>query len=165
MTVLADYTAEEQRVLLRSLSAAALAISAASPGRSVETASEGVAAAEFVLGSEGVYLDNTLIGSILFELSRRARADEPFPSFTDQAVEDNALPRALDVLRAADALLRAKSSPKESAEYRQWLMAIARRTAEAGKEGGNFLGWGGVQVNEVERDMLAQVAQILGVEA
>jgi hypothetical protein len=165
MTVLADYTQEEQRVLLRSMSAAAVAISAASPGRGVETASEGVAAAEFVLGSEGDYLDNTLIGSILFELSRRARAEEPFPNFTDQAVAEDALPNALDALRAANTLLDAKSPPDEANEFRQWLMGIATHTAQAGKEGGNFLGWGGVQVNEAERDMLAQIAAILGIPA
>ncbi len=165
MTVLADYTPEEQQLLLRSMSAAAVAISAASPGRGVETASEGVAAAEYVLASEGDYLDNTLIGSILFELNRRARAEEPFPSFTDQAEEADALPRALDSLRALGPLLLAKSTPDEANEFRQWLMGIATHTAEAGKEGGNFLGWGSVQVNDAEKAMLAQIAEILGVPA
>ena len=163
MTVLADYTQEEQQILLRSMSASAVAISAASPGRGVETASEGVAAAEYVLGSEGDYLDNTLIGSILYELNRRARADEPFPSFTDQAESVDALPSALDTLRAVMPVLAAKSTPDESNEFRAWLVGIATHTAEAGKEGGNFLGWGGVPVNDVERAMLAQIAEILDI--
>lgn len=165
MTVLSDYTVDEQQIILRSLSAAAIAVAAASPGRSVETASEGVAAAKFILDSEGAYLDNTLIGSILFDLERRARAQESFPSFTEQAVAADALPQALDALRAVSALLSAKSGGKEALEFREWLMQIAAHTAEAGKEGDNFLGWGGVKVNDAERAMLEQIAQILGVSA
>ncbi len=165
MTVLSDFSPTEQHVLFRSISASALAVSAASPGRGHETASEGVAAAEYVMSSEGDYLRNTLIGSVLFELDRRVKAGETFPSFTDEAVEVNALPHALDALRAVMSLLSAKSDPKESLEYRQWLQQIALRTAEAGKEGGNFLGWGSVQVNDAERAVLAQIAQILDLPA
>lgn len=164
MTILSEYTAEEQLVLLSSPSAAAVAISAASPGRGVETANEGVAAAEYVLGSEGAYLDNTLIGSILFELNRRARAEEPFPNFTEQAAAVDALPQALDALRAATALLAARSSAKESLEFRQWLLQIAAHTAEAGKEGDNILGWDGVQINDAERATLARIGEVLDLQ-
>ncbi len=45
MTVYADYTSDEQRLLRASLQAAAVAVSAASPGRTEETVSEGYAAA------------------------------------------------------------------------------------------------------------------------
>lgn len=165
MTILSEYTAEEQQLLLGSVSAAGVAISAASPGRGAETASEGVAAAEFILDSEGAYLDNTLIGSILFELKRRAKAEEPFPSFTDQVEATDALPHALDVLRAVTALLAARSGAQEALELRQWLLQIAARTAESGKEGSSFMGWGGVQVNDAERAMLAQIGQILDLPA
>ncbi len=145
------------------MSAAAVAISAASPGRGFDTAGDGVAAAEFVLGSEGAYLDNTLIGSILYELNRRARADEAFPSFTDQVESADALPNALDALRDVAPLLAARSTPDESSDFRAWLVGIATHTAEAGKEGGNFMGWGDRQVNDAERAMLAQFAEILQV--
>ena len=68
-------------------------------------------------------------------------------------------------MRAVVTLLNSRSDPKESLEYRQWLLQIAVRTAEAGKEGGNFLGWGSVQVNDAERAMLAQITTILELPA
>ena len=52
----------------------------------------------------------------------------------------------------------------EAAGYKQWLMNIAVRTAQAGKEGGNFLGWGAVEVNDVERAALRDLAALLGID-
>ena len=51
---------------------------------------------------------------------------------------------------------------READGYKQWLLEIARRTTEAGKEGGNILGRGAVLVNEAERVALAEVAAALG---
>ena len=73
MSVYADYTPEEQQVLLRSLQAAAVAISAASLGRKVETASEGFAAASYITDRSAAQVDNTLIGSVQFALDERVR--------------------------------------------------------------------------------------------
>jgi hypothetical protein len=61
MSVLSDYTAEEQSLLLRSLRATAIAISAASPGRKTETISEGFAAASYIMEVREPYLANSLI--------------------------------------------------------------------------------------------------------
>ena len=43
-------------------------------------------------------------------------------------------------------------------------MNIAVETSKAGKEGGNFLGWGGEMVNDAERAALKEVAQVLGIQ-
>ncbi|HKZ91484.1 MAG TPA: hypothetical protein VJZ50_05040 [Candidatus Limnocylindrales bacterium] len=52
MSVYGELSDDERRLLRASLEAAAVAISAASPGRSEETASEGFAAASFVSSGE-----------------------------------------------------------------------------------------------------------------
>jgi hypothetical protein len=57
-----------------------------------------------------------------------------------------------------------QKSPAEADELKQWLMTIANRTAEAGKEGG-FLGIGGTRVSEKEKTELAALASALGVSA
>ena len=106
MSVLSDYSADEQRLLLRSLSAAAEVISAASPGRDRETASEGVAAATYILESRSEYLDNSLVSSIQYELERRAASDQPFPNFHERAptvpgARENALAILHDVVALA----------------------------------------------------------------
>jgi hypothetical protein len=165
MSVLADYTPEQQQLLLRSLEAASVAIAAASLGSARETISEGFAAASYVMESRGTYLDNTLIQSIQYALEARAAADEKFPDFVAVASAPGAKEHALTTLRQATALLNAKSSPEEAAGFKEWLMNIAVRTTEAGKEGGNFLGWGAVAVNDAERAALKEIADILGVQA
>ncbi|HEY7094786.1 MAG TPA: hypothetical protein VH393_16505 [Ktedonobacterales bacterium] len=57
-----------------------------------------------------------------------------------------------------------QKSPAEADEFKQWLMTIANRTAEAGKEGG-FLGIGGTRVSEKEKTELAALASALGASA
>ncbi|MCO5210582.1 MAG: hypothetical protein M9936_12845 [Caldilinea sp.] len=163
MTTLTDYTPDEQQLLLRSLQAAAVAVSAASLGRKTETVSEGFAAASFIMERSQATVDNTLITSIQFALEERAKHDQPFPSFEKAVTAPGAEADAMETLRQVAALLAEKSTADEAHGFKAWLMEIAQRTAAAGKEGGNFFGRGAVQVNDAERDALAQIGQVLGV--
>jgi hypothetical protein len=76
---------------------------------------------------------------------------------------DEAKKKAVDGCVAAATIVTQKS-PAEADEFKQWLMTIANRTAEAAKEGG-FLGIGGTQVSEKEKTELAALASALGVSA
>ncbi|HHY55824.1 MAG TPA: hypothetical protein GYA08_10345, partial [Chloroflexi bacterium] len=60
MNLFTDYTSEEQQLLLRSLQAAAVAVSAASLGRKTETISEGFAAASFIMERTQATVGNPL---------------------------------------------------------------------------------------------------------
>lgn len=163
MTTLTDYTPDEQQLLLRSLQAAAVAVSAASLGRKTETVSEGFAAASFIMERSQATVDNTLITSIQFALDERARHDQPFPSFEKAVMSPGAEDDAMETLHQVNTLLAEKSTPDEAHGFKTWLMEIAQRTAAAGKEGGNFFGSGAVQINDAERAALAQIGQVLGV--
>ena len=66
----------------------------------------------------------------------------------------------LDRIKEAEALVAAKATAEEAQAYRQMLMAVASRTAEASKEGG-FFGFGGVQVSSAEQSFLNEVQQVL----
>ena len=165
MTVIADYTEEEQQLLRSAVEAAAVAISAASPGRKEETVSEGFAAADFVLKSQPAYVGNTLVTSILVELQERIKDERPFPDYVDVASAPGALDESMVVLGRVVKLLDAKAAPEEAEGYKRWLLDIARAVAEAGKEDQGFLGRGGVMVNDAERTALAAVAAALGMEA
>ena len=164
MTVISDYSADERQVLLSSLEAAAVAVSAASLGRKEETGREGFAAASFVLGSRHAYVRNTLVSSVILELEGDVRAGRSFPDFARVASAPGAAQSAMDTLRSAVALLDLKASPDEAAGYQGWLMQDATTTAEAGKEVQGFLGSGGVLVNDAERAALQGIAEVLGVE-
>jgi hypothetical protein len=163
MSVLSDYTAEEQTLLLRSLRATAIAISAASLGRKTETASEGFAAASYIMEVREPYLANPLIGSVQYAVERGAHTDQKFPDYVEMASAPGAEQAAFDTLAAVAALLDAKTTPEEAAGYKHWLLDIAAKTTEAGKEGGNFMGWGAVPVNDEERAALQKIAGTLGV--
>ena len=161
VTIYADYTPEEQQQLRASLAAAAVAVSAASPGRKEETVSEGVAAARVILESGPDYVANTLVTSVIREVERRVKTEQPVPDFVEAASAVGARETALEALRAVASLLASRSTPEEAAGYKTWLMRIAAATAEAGKEDQGFLGRGGVQVNKVEQAALREIAAVL----
>jgi hypothetical protein len=71
--------------------------------------------------------------------------------------------KAVAALGEVAAILDAKA-PENAAAVRSWLAAISRSVAEASKEGG-VLGFGGVQVSDLEKATLDQVASALKVTA
>ena len=164
MTVISDLTSEEQRLLLSSLDAAAITVSAASPGRKEETASEGFAAMELILASEDAYVSNPLVLSTILMIRHRARQDQPFPDYVKLASAVDARDRAVAILRQVVTLLDAKATPAEAAGFKAWLNGVAAKVAEASTEGG-FLGFGGVKVSEAEKATLADIAAALGTGA
>jgi hypothetical protein len=68
--------------------------------------------------------------------------------------------RAIEELRSVAALVDAKA-PADAAGFKAWLQDVARKAAEAGKEGG-FMGFGGVAVSDAERATLAEISSALG---
>ena len=64
---------------------------------------------------------------------------------------------------AAIAILKQKGSPQDLNAYRQLLIEIADRTANAAKEG-SFLGFGGERVSEGERTVIQRISQALEIE-
>ena len=53
-----------------------------------------------------------------------------------------------------------RHSPDEAQAYKTWLASIARRVAEASKEGG-FLNMGGTLVSNKEEEALQELTQVL----
>lgn len=162
MTVLADLDDVERQLLVRSLQAAAVAVSAASPGRPEETVSEGMAAATFILERHPDDLADPLIGSVIFWLEERLKTEQPFPDFVAVARADGAREAAMETLRQVALVLDSRATPEEAAGYKRWLLRIARNVAAAGKEDQGFLGRGGVFVNPAEETALGEIAATLG---
>jgi hypothetical protein len=93
----------------------------------------------------------------------RAAVQEALKQRFEGAEAADVVPRALQTLRQASAILDAKA-PADAPAFKAWLNAIAANVAEASKEGG-FLGFGGVQVSEAEKATLAEIAAALGTRA
>ena len=162
MTLYSDLTPDEQQLLRRSLQAAAVAVSAASPGRPEETVSEGFAAASFILERRPEDAANPLVTSLILELETEVKDDRVFPDYVAAASAEGARAAALETLRALVAMLDARVTPDEAAATKAWLLRLSERVAAAGKEDQGFLGRGGVLVNERERGELQEIASVLG---
>jgi hypothetical protein len=164
MSLITDYPDEEQLLLMQGPRLAAIVVSAASPGRASETVAEGYAAISYAMSSEGEFLGNRLINSILYQLEQMAKAERKFADYTALASAPDAMADALAKLARIADLLDAKSDAAEAVGYKQWVMNAATAASEGGKEGGNFLGWGAVDVNDAERTALAEIARALRIQ-
>ena len=165
MTVLADYTDEEQELIRHAVASAAVAVSAASIGRKEETVSEGFAAADLILKSQPRYVGNTLVTSIIVQVQGDVEAGRAFPDYLDRVSAPGAFDEAMIILGRVAQLLEAKAAPEEAVGFKYWLVEIAQAVAQAGKEDQGFLGRGGVLINDAERSAIEGVARTLGVEA
>ena len=67
----------------------------------------------------------------------------------------------LERVKSAVDLVAKKGSPAETDAYRNMLVAIAEKAAEASNEGG-FLGFGGVRVSDAERTFISEVRSAAG---
>jgi hypothetical protein len=72
------------------------------------------------------------------------------------AVRDRIAALALERARDAQQILARKGDPGEAQAYAEYLKSLAKRVADAAKEGG-FLGFGGERVSAGERDLLAKL--------
>lgn len=67
----------------------------------------------------------------------------------------------LQRVKSAVDLVATKASPEEAGAYRQMLVNVAQKAAEASKEGG-FLGFGGVRVSDKEQAFITEVKKTVG---
>jgi hypothetical protein len=161
MSLLSDYPADEQRLLMEGPRLGAVVVSAASPGRATETVAEGVAAIQYAMIRSEAFLGNTLISSIQYGVEQLAHTDHKFADYAKLATATGAKEQALARLGQIADALDARSDPAEATGYKQWVMNAATLASEAGKEGGNFFGRGAVLVNDAERAALAEIATTL----
>ena len=97
---------------------------------------------------------NSLIAELAADLKARQTKPEPPQGMNDP---EECRQAALKHVRAVNDLLRRKVTPAEADEFKQWLMTIGQRVAEAANEGGIF-GIGGERVSEEEKNALRQIA-------
>jgi len=153
-----DFTPEEWNAILAAAPMIGLAVTCASPngpwGVVKEMLSMGMAMAE-MLQRGGA---NPLIAELAADLKERKTKLEP-----PQGIKDPELCKemALSHVRAVNEIIDRKVKGEEADEFKKWLLAIARRVAEAANEGGIF-GIGGERVSDAERNILRQIAFALG---
>ena len=162
----ANFTPEEWTKVLESVAVTGMAVTAAEPSGLWGMLKEALAGGASLAAAKADPHANELVKAAIadFEMSEgRGAVQEALKQRFEGAKPDDVVPRALDALRQASAILDAKA-PADAAVFKAWLNAIAAKVAEASKEGG-FLGFGGVQVSEAEKATLAEIAAALGTSA
>jgi hypothetical protein len=167
MTDQTSFTPEEWRQLLRSVSLAGVAVTAASPSGPIGVVKEMFVAGKIVARAKTDGASNELIKAVAADLATpegRAQATEGIQTEFAGATPDQIKARAIEALRRTAAIVDAKADPQEAREFKLWLRSIAQEVAAAAKEGG-FLGIGGVRVSEAEQAALREIAEALGLPA
>ena len=117
---------------------------------------EAIAVAKAVTESQS---NNELITSIA--TTWKGQVTKPKLPELPRDTPDDTRNAALEHCKRAAAIVSQKS-PAEADEYKQWLVSLARKAAEASKEGG-FLGIGGTLVSDDETAAINTLASALGV--
>jgi len=160
----ASFTPEEWTKVLESVAVTGMAVTAAEPSGLFGMLKEAFAGGAAVAAAKADPNANELVKAAVADFERadgRASVQEALKARFADAKPTDVVPRALDTLRQATAILDTKA-PSDAPAFKAWLNAIAQKVAEAAKEGG-FLGFGGVQVSDAEKATLAQIASALGI--
>jgi hypothetical protein len=161
MTTKADFTEEEWARLERSPMIASMAISLADPGGPIEAVKESMAAIKSV--TEAAQSGDGLVAEVAKGFAEKTKARQsPMGDFRPKGAL--AGQEILDELRAVNQLVTRKATPDEAAAFREWLLATAKRSADAAKEGG-FMGFKAERVSAGEQDMLTKLGEVLSAQA
>ena len=158
MTSRTDFTDEEWERLGRAPLVAGMAISLADPGGPIESLKETGAALKTVVDAAESGDHGAFVQAVAGDVAQRAKHREnPLAGFKPSGADVR--DQILDEMRAVNALLLEKTTPEETAQFRDWLRVAAQSTATAAKEGG-FLGFNAQLVSEREQQMLDTLGAI-----
>jgi len=153
-----DYSPEEWQSITSAPVMAGLLISLSDVSGPVGMTKEAIAVAKAVTDSAS-QTGTELLAAIA--ITWKTQVTKPnFPELP-RDTPDAARNAALELCKKAADIVSQKS-PTEADEYKKWLVSLARKAAEAAKEGG-FLGFGGTLVSDAETAAINSLASALGV--
>jgi hypothetical protein len=159
----ASFTPDEWARIVASPMVASMAITAADPSGVWGLLKEAMAGGWALLDAKQGGQTNPLVKAIAEDAATpetRSAAGEWMQERFKGAPLGELKSRSIGELRAVATLVETKA-PEDADAFKAWLNEVARKAAEAGKEGG-FLGFGGVDVSDAERATLAEISSALG---
>lgn len=162
MTTAVDYTDDEWQLLVdvpMMVGAAVMLIGKSGLG----SMKESFAMAQETIAAVKDYPDNELIQAIVHaRIHEKKRAtieslDNPYRGMKREEFLQATKKKA----EAVAELLAKKSTPEEAREYKEWAFYIGDKVANAASEGG-FLGFGGEQFSDEERNALNELMAAIG---
>ena len=150
MTGKADFTEEEWKVVLGGPPSAGMMVATAQRGG---TFRESMSIASAYTEARKHHGESELLDAIASE--------KPEMDHTHYHSVEEVKEHSLQHLRDAVALLEQKATPEEVGDYKQFVLNLAQKVAEAHREG--FMGMSGERVSDAETAAVAEIAQTLGV--
>lgn len=150
----ADFTDQQWQQLVEAAPAIARGVAAAS-GSAAATEHELEAFLRLLETTRDETASATLLGALAADVHAR------ISSGTVALAEDDVMADSIHQARQAGAVLALERDEQEARAVRYWLLEVARTVAHAGREGG-LLGIGGQEVSRPEREMIAAIADALG---
>ena len=166
MTDKSNFAPDEWKVLLESVMAASIAITAAEPsglrGLLKESFAGGTELAKAKMDPAADALIKEIVNDFGTAEGRTITRDglkDKLKGSKPAEIKD----KCVDILRQAAAVVDTKA-PSDAAAFKSWLRQISQHVAEASTEGG-FLGIGGVAVSDAEKATLAEISSALKLPA
>jgi hypothetical protein len=160
-----NFTPDEWKLLLESVTMAGIAVSAAEPsglwGLLKESFAEGSALLKAKMDPGADALIKAVVADFETAEGRSAARDGLKEKLTGSKPSEIKA-KCIETLRQAGAVVDAKA-PNDAAAFKG-LRQISQHVAEASKEGG-FLGIGGVSVSEAEKATLKEISSALKLAA
>ena len=150
MTKKADFNAEEWSTVVEGPPIAGMIVVTAERGGTIR---ESLQMSKAYKEAREAHLGPELIGELL---DSAPEVDPEGYSSVEELHE-----RGLAQLTEAISVLEGKATEDEVDSYRGFVLGIAERVAHAHKSGG-FLGFGGHEVSEAERDALDEIRRTIG---
>ncbi len=159
MTTKSDFSSEEWTLLVQAPMSVSALITLSSPALG-DALKESMAVAKQIAATAQADDNGELLAALVGEYQNKDEIKQAQPEMKSKDPNES-MDQLLASLSAAADVLNAKTLPEEADEVKQWLNSLAVTAAEAAKEG-DFMGIGGVRVNDKEKAMLRQIAQSLG---
>ena len=161
-----NFTPEEWKQVLESVMLSGMAVTAADPSGLLGVMKESIATGRNLLAAKADPQANDLVRAVAADFGtsegRQAARDRLHATLRGSKAAD-VKGKSIAALRDVAALIETKA-PADAPGFKNWLHHIAEGAAEAAGEGG-FLGFGGVQVSDVEKATLTELSSALGLRA
>jgi ribosomal protein L10 len=166
MTGKSDFTPDEWKLLLESVTMAGIAVTAAEPSGLWGLLKESFAGGTALVTAKMDPQSNPLIKAVVADFDTaqgRSTAREGLKEKLAGCKPAEIKAKCIETLRQAAAVVDTKA-PADAGAFKGWLRQISQHVAEAAKEGG-FLGIGGVRVSEAEKATLTEISSALKLAA
>lgn len=159
MSLKESFTPEEWLKVMNGPGRAGAAVVAASPSGLTGLIAEAQAIAGAVRHSVSKQGRTPLMEAMAADLLGTPPNPKDLPQANAKNLEE-VKAQSIEGVRQAVWLVGSKTSPEDTAAYKEMLLEVVEKTAEAAKEGG-FLGIGGQQINDKERAVMTELQEVI----